>query len=190
MEIITSQLEGGSIENRAGESGWKKIRRRRETKYYREPHGKNRRGGRTTSRAQVIPRDWKCLRSQVSGEFRFSRNFFKLGRERLLENYLSASHPNVFKSHGAQACRVQQVLRVYDDRSLQQMLDAVEIKGAEFRPARADHQCIHTLRRRVSRLAITYRSIQARLGIAKRNRIVSSHARAFRDQRLSQLYGR
>src|SRR5208283_425883 len=61
----------------------------------------------------------------------------------------SPAYANVFKPHGAQPGRIQQVFRVHDDGLLEQLLDAVKVESAEFRPAGADDESIHPFCRRV-----------------------------------------
>jgi hypothetical protein len=51
---------------------------------------------------------------------------------------LAAAHADVLESHGAKAHRVQQIFGIDDDRLLEQVLDAVEVEGAELGPAGAD----------------------------------------------------
>ena len=55
---------------------------------------------------------------------------------------ISASHAYVLESQRSQARRVEQVLGIDDDGLLQQVLDAVEVEGTEFRPAGADDQSV------------------------------------------------
>jgi hypothetical protein len=57
---------------------------------------------------------------------------------------LAAPDANVFESQRAQASGIEQILGIDNDRPLEQVLDAVEIQGAKFRPARAHHQGIGT----------------------------------------------
>jgi hypothetical protein len=68
-EVITPQLKAGSIRSRAGESGWKTISRKRETRNYRERRRPKRRGGRAAARARPAVSDWQILRSQILGNF-------------------------------------------------------------------------------------------------------------------------
>ncbi len=53
---------------------------------------------------------------------------------------LAAADADVLESQGAQASRIQQILGVYYERIFQEVLDAIEIEGAELWPAGADDQ--------------------------------------------------
>ena len=54
----------------------------------------------------------------------------------------------VLESHGTQADGVEQVFCIHNQGTVEQVLDAVEIETAKFRPTGADHQRIHALRPR------------------------------------------
>jgi hypothetical protein len=54
--VITPQLKNGSTRNLEGESGWKKARKRKETRNYREFQREKRKIGITTAGAQAAPR--------------------------------------------------------------------------------------------------------------------------------------
>jgi hypothetical protein len=51
---------------------------------------------------------------------------------------LSATHADVFKSHGAQAVGVEQIFCVDYEGPLQQVLDAVKVETTELGPSSAD----------------------------------------------------
>src|SRR5579872_446581 len=91
---------------------------------------------------------------------------------------LSAPYPNVLKSHRAESHGIKQVLGVDDDWLLEQVLDAIKIKRAKLRPARAHNQGVHTFRRCVGRLAIAHRSIQTRFSFGECDRVIGPNASA------------
>ncbi len=69
--VITPQMKSGSTRNLAGESSWKRIRRRKKTRNYPESQRVNRKYGMTAAKAQnalrVAVRNGEILRSQILG---------------------------------------------------------------------------------------------------------------------------
>jgi hypothetical protein len=174
--VITPQLKNGSTRNLAGESGWKRISRRKRTRNYREFQRATQKIGRAVTGARAGARDWRIRRSQVLGRILFAikKSFHRRARREhrvtsknpprprcpqrwmtLLEAaaappLLSAPYADVFKSHSAQPHGIEQVLRIHNDGLFEQVLNPVKIERAELRPARAHHQRVHALRCRVS----------------------------------------
>src|SRR5436190_19079013 len=70
---------------------------------------------------------------------------------------LHSSHAHVLKSHGAQANSIQNILRIYDQRATQQVLDFCEIESTKFRPAGPYDQGFNSFGCGVSRLAVVDR---------------------------------
>jgi hypothetical protein len=62
---------------------------------------------------------------------------------------LDSSDADVFEAQGAQAGGVEQVLGIDDDRSFEQVLDAIEVEGAELGPAGAHDQSVGALGDRI-----------------------------------------
>ena len=50
-------------------------------------------------------------------------------------SHFAAADANVFEAHGAEARCVEEIFCVDDDCVLDEVLDAIEIQGAEFWPA-------------------------------------------------------
>src|SRR3974377_1398343 len=67
---------------------------------------------------------------------------------------LAAADADVLKAHRAHAVSVEQVLGVNHDRPREGALDAIEVQGAEFRPAGANHESVGTFRCVIRRLAV------------------------------------
>src|SRR5579862_3947270 len=90
-----------------------------------------------------------------------------------------SSDADVFEAQGAQAAGIQKILGIDDHRLLQQMLDAVEVKGAEFRPAGTNDQSVGSLRDSVGGIAVANRGVQQALGFRNRHRVVGANMGAF-----------
>src|SRR2546425_121859 len=103
---------------------------------------------------------------------------------------LAAADADVLESHGPQTNRVEQVLGVYNERTLQQVFDAIEVEPAELRPARAHHQGVHALGGSVWRFAIVDGAIQFQAGLRDSYRIISANASPFGNHALCQPHGR
>ena len=92
---------------------------------------------------------------------------------------LPAAYAYIFESQGAQAGGVEQVLGVDNDGLFEQVLDLLEIQGAELGPAGADHQCVGTFGSGVGRFAIAYRPVKPYFRFGNRDRIVGADMRTF-----------
>jgi len=68
---------------------------------------------------------------------------------------LPAAYAYVFEAQGSETDGVEQVLGVDDNGVLQQVLDAIEIEGAELGPSSTDDQSVGTFGCGVSGFAIT-----------------------------------
>ena len=73
---------------------------------------------------------------------------------------LNPTDADVLVSHRTQASAVEQVFGVEDERTLQELFDAIKIQGTKFGPPGADHQGVGAFGGGIRGITIVDRSIQ------------------------------
>src|ERR1700740_3296469 len=76
---------------------------------------------------------------------------------------LDSTYTHVLVPHGAESTAVEQVLGIHNHGTLQKVLDLVEVKASELRPAGADHQGVDSFRGSVRCLAVFDGAIELEL---------------------------